>query len=451
MRKEIARNFWRKYIRLVCNGAANIYVDNPAHRFTVDVKAGEYDEIADDEYDLMTADQEQLHNIWHKEQRRTAGDILLDALKMTSISNERRENIVELLAECSSHCDYRLEPESRDYLPSVQAIRKVKQPSGTNDTTDMYNWSPRAIYDYLSERIHGQEAAKRAAATLLYAHVELGRRTNAVFCGPSGCGKSEIWRHLAKDYPNIIRIVDASRLSADGWKGSFHLRDIFNGIPADNLQKCGLIVVLDEADKVCCETMMGSGGTDYSALLQNSLLKMLDGDIIEFGDEDRKKTFKVDCSRVSVVLLGTFEKLLQGKTRNSGSIGFGARSRTEYDYSNTDISYDDLISAGMRREIAGRINRIVSLRPLAPEDYKAILLGPVLDDLQASGRYKIEVDEDSVNFLTEQAATSGLGVRWMKSQIVNALDNLLFNDPTAEVFRIEIDPEIKNQEHYLMN
>lgn len=57
MRKEIARNFWRKYIRLVCNGAANIYVDNPAHRFTVDVKAGEYDEIADDEYDLMTADQ----------------------------------------------------------------------------------------------------------------------------------------------------------------------------------------------------------------------------------------------------------------------------------------------------------------------------------------------------------------------------------------------------------
>ena len=38
-------------------------------------------------------------------------------------------------------------------------------------------------------------------------------------------------------------------------------------------------------------------------------------------------------------------------------------------------------AAGMRREIDGRINRIVSLRPLSVEDYRAILTGPVLDDL----------------------------------------------------------------------
>lgn len=419
-----------------------MYVENPAYGFTISSKAGDYDKTSDEEYEKLIRDHDELNAIWSNGQRRTAGDILLDALCLTFIDSTRMDSIVDTLAESSAHSDYLLDPECHEHGPSLEEIHRARRMSGVDDTPIPDDWSPKAIYDYICQRIRGQDEAKRTAAMTVYNHVE-GRRSNAVFCGPSGCGKSEIWRHLAKDYPRIIRIFDASRLSAEGWKGSLHLRDIFEGVPAADLKRRGLIVVLDEADKICCETAIGAGGTNHNALVQGNLLKMLDGDVIEFGAEDGgRKAFAVDCSRVSVVLLGAFETLLQNKSRNSGSIGFGATPHTECDYSNTDMSYDDLIDAGMRREIAGRINRIVSLRPLSVPDYKAILIGPVLDDLQAAGKCRIELDEQFAEDLAARAASTGLGVRWMKSQVANALDDLMFDDPAADVYTISISPGI---------
>lgn len=164
---------------------------------------------------------------------------------------------------------------------------------------------------------------------------------------------------------------------------------------------------------------------------------MLDGDVIDFGQEDgNRKPFSVDCSRVSVVLLGAFERLMEGKSRRSGGIGFGSPTRKQCDYSNTEITHADLIAAGMRREFTGRLSRIVALRPLSPEDYRAILLGPVLDGLQASRQCRIRVNAQYAASLVRQAVETGLGVRWMKSQIINALDELMFDDPAAAEYII---------------
>lgn len=68
-------------------------------------------------------------------------------------------------------------------------------------------------------------------------HTLRGTRCTAVFAGPSGCGKSEIWRKMARLYPGLVRMIDFSR---------------------------GLVLVLDEADKILCESAMGVGGTDYN-------------------------------------------------------------------------------------------------------------------------------------------------------------------------------------------
>lgn len=429
MQNETARNFWRRFLSLASRGKTDLSVGNPALDFTVGVKAGEYDTILKEQYQSVLNDYEALSAIWHDRPQAAAGDILLEALCMTTISDERLEELSKILAECSTESIYAPETESdpppSDISEHVANDLKISLPT------------PKDIYTHLCQRVRGQDEAKRVAATVVYNHLN-NCRTNALFCGPSGCGKTEIWRHLAKELPNLIRIVDASRLSADGWRGSLHLRDIFDGIPASDLNAAGLIVVLDEADKICCEAAVGSGGTNYSALIQNSLLKMLDGDVIEFGQEDNnRKSFSVDCSRVSVVLLGAFERLLENKGHNTGGIGFGAPMKKECDYSNTTITHDDLIAAGMRREIAGRINRIVSLRPLSAEDYRAILMGPVLDDLQSARKCAIHIDVQCANSLARQAMAAGLGVRWMRSQIINALDDLMFDDPRVEEYAIE--------------
>ena len=101
-----------------------------------------------------------------------------------------------------------------------------------------------------------------------------------------------------------------------------------------------------------------------------------------------------------------------------------------------NISYDDLIHAGMRREIAGRVNKIVPLEPLSADVYKAILAGPLLSGLQESGKCRIRIDRAAADALAEQAVASGLGVRRMRSEILSVIDDALFDAPDAEEYRI---------------
>lgn len=434
MRREYARGFWKRYLGLICNDGGSLQVENPAIDFTVRMKAGEFNALSDEEFNLSLQDVEGLAPIWNKQRTRRASDILLDALRKTEISDAELEELAEIFARCSEETDYEdiaseFEDEGADARPSSVSVEPEDKPL-----------TPREIYERIGERIFGQEEAKRAAA-LIYYNVLSHRRTNAIFCGPTGCGKSEIWRCMAKLFPGRVRMVDASRLVADGWKGSMHVRDIFEGVSAAALES-GIVVVLDEADKICCESAISSSGTDFNALTQNSLLKMLDGDVLEFGREDGRRDFCVDCSRVSVVLLGAFENLLRRKSaRSSGGIGFGSAARVECDYANTRITYDDLIDAGMRREIAGRMMRIVPLQPLSAADYRALLMGPVVVDLELDVRAEIEIDDATADFLAEQAVATGLGVRWMKSQLTNALDDLIFDHPKAERYVISIPTE----------
>lgn len=441
MKFATARKFWCRAIRLIEDGSPDLCLPNPAVEFTAAAKAGEYDSLSDEEYMEALEDVEQLSALWNGTDRCAAGTLLLNALSRTRIDNRRLERIANQLAACSVGSQYI--QQKNGHSGSAQR-RDMPFTDRTEcwDSDALGEFSPQAIYDYLCQRVLGQDEAKRAAAMVLYNHIG-GRRSNAVFCGPTGCGKSEIWRHLKKQFPGLIRIVDTSRFAADGWKGGFHLRDIFEGIPAEDLDRNGLIVVLDEADKVCCETIIGGNGTDHSALTQNSLLKMLDGDVIEFGAgaNSNEPSLRVDCQKVSVVLLGAFERLMQGKGRRSGGIGFGVKAPVECDYSNTDIEFSDLIDAGMRREIAGRINRIVSLRPLSEDDYKAILMGPVLHDLQAPGKYRVELDDGSAEYLARQAVEKNLGVRWMRSQVMNAVDDQMFFDHQSSVYIVKFPPE----------
>ena len=290
---------------------------------------------------------------------------------------------------------------------------------------------PKEIRDAVAVRVLGQPEAAKAAAMIVHGQLA-GRRTNAVFAGPSGCGKSEIWRCLAKEFPGLVRMIDFSRVSGEGWNGSLHLRDVFAGVNPDDIDRHGLVIVLDEADKILCETAIGSGGGNHNHIIQNNLLKMLDGDVIEFGPEHGQPALSIDCSKVSVVMLGAFENLMTGKAAaNAKHIGFGSAQEAAPP-SHADISYDDLIRAGTRREIAGRINRIVALNPLDAADYKAILNGPVRSDLEKDFKRRIAIGDAAADMLSGQAVTSGLGVRWAKSQMRNAIEDALFDADMPE-------------------
>ena len=459
MQKETAIGICRKCVEQVLRRGRKSYIENPAIQFTQKAKDGGFDMLSEDEYKVLLAETEELSRLWGGRSRRTAGDLLLSILEsVPDVSGYRVDVLAGALAsvlcgpaetdrphDAPEGCTpIGLTPD--DWTPddivaaAAGADREIPfdgAPLGTFPE-QFPERSPAEIRDMIASRVLGQPEAARAAALIVHNHLA-GRRTNAVLAGPSGCGKSEIWRVLAREYPGLVRVVDFSRFASEGWAGSLHVRDIFEGMDRETFQQHGMIAVLDEADKILCERAVGSGGTDHHVLLQNDLLKIMDGDVVEFGEEGKRSPLSVDCSRVSVVMLGAFEKLREGQARAAKRIGFGqAPTPTPPGDGHSGIGYDDLITAGMRREIAGRVNRIVELGPLSADDYKAILRGPVLDRVQEAVGCKVSIDGATAGVLAERAAASGLGVRWMRSAVLNAIDDMLFDEPDTAVREIDL-------------
>ena len=307
------------------------------------------------------------------------------------------------------------------------------------DDTD-YSWTPKLIYQYLGEHVYGQEEAKRGAAMLVYNHLQ-GHRRNMLVAGPTGCGKTEIWRTLQKKF-SFIKIINGPQLSCDGWKGSYHVKDIF--LEEKPQMREHMIVVVDEADKLF-EPMVGSGGTDFSRSIQNEFLKLIDGDQVTFVNEDNRKdpqTAKIDCRNISFVFCGSFEMLRNNKEDRSSAIGFS--SSTETADLTSEVTEEDLVLYGnIRREIAGRIDKIVMLQPLGADDFDQIMqsknkISPVS---QIAGQYGIEIslDEKTRRMLAEEASESQLGCRYIRSKIQGMLDDQIFEDPYQKKFRLSME------------
>ena len=97
------------------------------------------------------------------------------------------------------------------------------------------DWSPKDIERWLHSDVGGivgQDAACRAAAMIVYNHFER-RPSVSLFIGPTGCGKTEIWRALRREYSaDNVHIIDASTLTAEGWRGSNKISSIFRSTGA---------------------------------------------------------------------------------------------------------------------------------------------------------------------------------------------------------------------------
>ena len=219
-----------------------------------------------------------------------------------------------------------------------------------------------------------------------------------ILAGPTGCGKTEIWRSLQKRFP-FIKIVNGPQIACDGWKGSYHVKDIFLEEPAEKVKK--MLIVIDEADKLF-EPSIGSAGVDYSRKIQNEFLKIMDGDKVDFVSEgnDAKKT-TIDCSHVSFVFCGSFETLLQNREDKPAAIGFfqSVASDEEED----SITIEDLVEYGnVRREIAGRIQQIVALNALTVDMALGCSTNSMLHLPAIAHEAGVDIDLDIANALSEK-------------------------------------------------
>ena len=428
MTHDMAKQFWNVYIGMASKNGANVDMFNPTDNFKASAHAGEFDALTDDQYYRKEAEAEEISSFWDCQPSEKAGIILLTALARTDMSDAEIDEIAGILADASVRTDYYTEEQAQecDEAAFNPDLDFSPQSPGSSHT-------PRSIYNYLNQHIYGQDAAKRAAAMLMYHHLR-GNSRNIVMAGATGCGKTEIWRTLSKMY-NCIRIINGPQLSCDGWKGSLKISDIFTCETKKLAEH--LVLVIDESDKMM-EPKVASGGTDYAKMIQNELLKLMDGDTLTFTDEKNRDTkTTINCSGVSVVLCGSFERMLQAKSESSASIGFGRREKKESVVA--ECTEEDLIQYGnVRREIAGRISQIVTLETLDADDFEKILeseMSPI-QKMEKAHNVLLAVDKDSRKKLASDAAKSGMGCRYIRSKLQFMLDEQMFDVPDVDTYSL---------------
>lgn len=454
MKIDNMRELYEELLRATSNGYRNRNIANPAVDFTKKAKAGDFDEMSDEEYYRALDKVNELNDVWQHLPSGQIGELLFTALENLTLSDSDVEDMAATLL-----CAY--ERSSKEHIPcdAKAADRNARtagyatskeidrdNPSKTKTQSDKRSTdakgilsSPAKIYEYLDRRVYGQKEAKKAAAMLLWNHVN-GRRQNVLFAGPTGCGKTEIFRQLAKLYPNIV-IHNATSLTGTGWKGNTKVRNLFDGVDKDKMSH--LIIVLDEADKM----FEDADDRHYSYIVQNELLKVLEGDMVHFDGNmsNNEPTLDIDTSNVSFVFLGSFDSMVRAKdvaVNKSRTIGFGSSEspRASFDGYRSTFTQDDLVQyANVRSEIAGRIGTIVQLSGMTETDFYAILnstgISPV-DQLADYYGVRLKMSAKAKHKLAKEAAENRMGVRFIRSQLQRKLDDELFKDCSRKEYTI---------------
>lgn len=411
----------RELIRKVNRGYGDRKEENPKNVFLCNAKNGDFQNLQDYEYEDMFSDAKELGRIWLGQKSRTNAELLVTLLENLDLSEYAVEKISDILQEAHRNTDY-------TYVPDIAG------------GTDVSSWSAKQIYDYLDTNVYGQKEAKKAAAKLLWNHMQ-GRRQNLVFAGPTGCGKTEIFRQLQKLYPNIV-IQDATSLTGEGWVGNMKIRNLFDC--PDGVNPEHLIIVLDEADKLFEDVGFSH---DRSRIIQNELLKILEGDTVHFKGNPSQANGEPDLelrtSNVSFVFVGSFETMVKRK-EDTGSkrIGFLADVKEqahESAYESTFSPQDLVRYAHVRQEIAGRIDEIVQLHPMTENDFYNILEDKNVSPIQKLSEYyhvNIKMSDAVRRRFARAAAANGMGVRFMRSQIKRKLEEQLFENASMDTCEI---------------
>lgn len=460
MKIENMKDLYEELLRASSKGFGGRTITNPAVDFTQRAKSGEYDDVSEEEYFKELDRIEELNNVWQHRSARQVGELLLTALENVDLSES---DVVDMAAtlmcayERTDQTHIPCDADAGQHLSNAIFGRGVRKCTYAGDEYEMCDdtgdkeieydiseekerilSSPAGIYEYLDKNVYGQKEAKKAAAMLLWNHVN-GRRQNVLFAGPTGCGKTEIFRQLSKLYPNIV-VHNATSLTGTGWKGNMKVRNLFDGVDPQEMEH--MIIVLDEADKM----FEDADDRHYSYIVQNELLKLMEGDMVHFEGNlrDNEPTLDIDTSNVSFVFLGSFDSMVRAKdtdVNKSRAIGFGAESENgSFDGYESTFTQEDLVKyANVRSEIAGRIGSIVQLRQMSESDFYSILNSDKISPVNRLSDYygvKVKMSARAKHKLAREAADNNMGVRYMKSRLQKMLDEMLFNDCGKQEYRI---------------